>query len=111
MAKRIAQLHQVKFAFTVGGVVFILAALGSIVAVPVILNYVGLSEAGILLLRVGRWPAMFLILTIALAVIYRYGPNREAPRWRWITWGSATAALLWIAVSGLFSWYAASFGK
>jgi membrane protein len=54
---------------------------------------------------------MFLILTIALAVIYRYGPNREAPRWRWITWGSATAALLWIAVSGLFSWYAASFGK
>jgi membrane protein len=92
-------------------VVFILAALGSIVAVPVILNYVGLSEAGILLLRVGRWPAMFLILTIALAVIYRYGPNREAPRWRWITWGSATAALLWIAVSGLFSWYAASFGK
>jgi membrane protein len=54
---------------------------------------------------------MYLILTLALAVIYRYGPSREAPRWRWITWGSATAALLWLAVSGLFSWYAANFGK
>jgi len=105
------RLNALSLAFTVGGVLFMLAALGSIVAVPVILSYVGLSEGGDLLLRVGRWPAMFLILTIVLAVIYRYGPDREVPRWRWITWGSAMAALLWIAVSGLFSWYAASFGK
>ena len=73
--------------------------------------YIGLSDVGDLLLRLGRWPAMYLILTIALAVIYRYGPSREAPQWRWITWGSATAALLWLAISGLFSWYAANFGK
>lgn len=52
-----------------------------------------------------------LVLTFVLAVIYRYGPSRETAQWRWITWGSAIAALLWIAVSGLFSWYAASFGK
>jgi membrane protein len=92
-------------------VVFVLAALGAIVVVPVILNYVGLSDVGDLLLRVGRWPAMYLILTFALSVIYRYGPDREAPRWRWITWGSAIAALLWLAVSALFSWYAANFGN
>ncbi|MBR0801840.1 YihY/virulence factor BrkB family protein, partial [Bradyrhizobium jicamae] len=61
--------------------------------------------------RIGRWPAMFLILTFALAVIYRYGPDREAAKWRWITRGSALAALLWLASSGLFSWYAANFGK
>ena len=54
---------------------------------------------------------MFLVLTFALAIIYRYGPSRETPRWRWITWGSAIAALLWLCISGLFSWYAASFGK
>ncbi|MBW5440078.1 YihY/virulence factor BrkB family protein [Bradyrhizobium canariense] len=86
-------------------------ALGSIVAVPIILGYVGLSGAGDLLLRIGRWPAMFLILTLALAVIYRYGLSRETARWRWVAWGSAIAALLWIAVSGAFSWYAANFGK
>jgi membrane protein len=105
------KLNAISLSFTVGAVVFILAALGSIVAVPIILNYAGLSGAGDLLLRIGRWPAMYLILTFALAVIYCYGPDRETPRWRWITWGSATAALLWLAVSGLFSWYAASFGK
>ena len=105
------KLNAIALGFTIGGVLFILGALGSIVVLPVILNYVGLSFAGDLLLRVGRWPAMYLILTFALAVIYRYGPSREAPRWRWITWGSAMAALLWLAGSGLFSWYAVNFGK
>jgi membrane protein len=88
-----------------------MVALGSIVAVPILLGYVGVTGAGDLLLRVGRWPAMFLVLTLALAVIYRYGPSRETARWRWVTWGSAVAALLWIGVSGAFSWYAANFGK
>jgi membrane protein len=105
------RLNAISRGFTLGGVAFILAALGSIVVVPVLLQYVGLSNAGGLLLRIGRWPAMYLILTLALAVIYRYAPSRETAQWRWITWGSAIAALLWIAVSGLFSWYAANFGK
>jgi membrane protein len=105
------KLNALSLGFTVGGVALILAALGSIVVVPVILGYVGLSDAGDLLFRIGRWPAMYLILTLALAVVYRYGPSREAPQWRWITWGSAIAALLWLCASGLFSWYAASFGN
>lgn len=105
------KLNAISLTFTLGGIVFIIAALGSIVALPVVLSYVGLSGAGDRLLRIGRWPAMFLILTFALAVIYRYGPSREKARWRWVTWGSAIAALLWIAVSGAFSWYAANFGR
>jgi len=48
---------------------------------------------------------------LALSVIYRYGPSRSAPRWRWITWGSAFAAVAWLAVSALFSWYVANFGS
>jgi membrane protein len=105
------KLNAISLSFTVGGVIFVVAALGSIVVVPVILNYVGFSDWGDLLLRVGRWPAMFLVLALALAIIYRYGPSREAPRWRWVTWGSAIATLFWLIVSGLFSWYAANFGK
>jgi membrane protein len=105
------KLNAISLSFTIGGVVFILAILGAIVVVPVILNYVGLSDVVDLFLRVGRWPAMYLILMLALAVIYLYGPDREAPRWQWITWGSAIAALLWLVVSALFSWYAANFGN
>jgi membrane protein len=63
------------------------------------------------LVRIRRWPALFVALALALACIYRFGPSREAPRWRWITWGSSAATLLWLAASGLFSFYAANFGS
>jgi membrane protein len=105
------KLNAMSLLFTVGGILFVVAALGAIVVIPVALQYIGLSETADLLLRLGRWPAMFAVLTLALAVIYRYGPSREAPQWRWITWGSALAAILWLGISALFSWYASSFGK
>jgi membrane protein len=104
-------LNAISLGFTIGGVLFMLAALGSIVLMPVVLDYVGLSSFGDRLLRIGRWLAMYLVLTFAWALIYRYGPSSEALRRRWITRGSAFAALLWLAVSGLSSWYAANFGK
>jgi len=50
-------------------------------------------------------------VTLALAFLYRYGPSREKPRWRWITWGSVFAAVAWLGVSILFSWYAENFGN
>jgi len=105
------KLNAVSLSFTVGGIAFVLLALGGVVVIPVALKYVGLSDFADLLLRIARWPVMFVVISLALAVIYRYGPSRQTPRWRWVTWGSALAALLWIAASGLFSWYAASFGK
>jgi membrane protein len=47
---------------------------------------------------------------MVFTVICRYAPSRDEPQWRWITWGSAVAALLWLGVSALFSYYAANFG-
>jgi membrane protein len=105
------KLNAISLGFTVGGIVFVLAALGGVVAVPIVLQFVGLSNAADLLIRIGRWPALFVALALALSCIYRFGPSREAPRWRWITWGSAAATFLWLAASGLFSFYAANFGS
>jgi membrane protein len=105
------KLNAVSLSFTLAGIVFVLVALGAVVIIPVLLNFVGLSNFADLMLRIARWPAMFVAVALALALIYRYGPSREAPQWRWITWGSAAAAVLWLAASALFSWYAASFGK
>jgi membrane protein len=48
---------------------------------------------------------------LALAVLYRHGPSREQAQWRWITWGSVVAAIAWLVVSLLFSWYAENFGS
>jgi membrane protein len=105
------KLNAVSLSFTLAGILFVLAALGAVVVIPVVLHFIGLSNFADLMLRIARWPAMFVTVALALALIYRYGPSREAPQWRWITWGSAVAAVLWLVASALFSWYAASFGK
>jgi len=105
------KLNAMSLVFTLAGIVFVLLALGAVVAVPVVLNFVGLPSIADLLVRVLRWPAMLVTIALGLAIIYRYGPAREAPRWRWISWGSAVATVLWLGASALFSWYAANFGK
>ena len=103
-------LNIVSLLFTLGAIIFVLLAIGAVVVLPLALNYVGLPDRTDLLLRGGRWPGLFVTLTLSLAFIYRYGPSRQTPRWRWISWGGALAALLWLAASAAFSWYAAHFG-
>ena len=105
------KLNAVSLTFTAAAVAFALVAIAAVVVLPVALKYLGLSDFTDKLLRIVRWPALFVALTIALALIYRFGPSREAPKWRWITWGSALAAVLWLAASALFSFYAANFGN
>ena len=76
------KLNALSMSFTIGGVVFVVAALGSIVVIPVILDYAGLTDASDLLLRIGRWPAMYVVIAFALSVIYRFGPSRETVKWQ-----------------------------
>ena len=97
-------------AFTAGALMFIVLALGAIVVIPVVFNTVGLS-ADAWYLALLRWPALFVAVLAGLALLYRYGPCRDAPRWRWVTWGSGLAAFAWLAGSLGFSWYVANFGK
>jgi membrane protein len=105
------KLNMVSLGFTILGIIFAILALAAVVAIPVILNASGLGGATELLVNLGRWPILFLVVALVLALIYRYGPCRPHPQWRWITWGSAFASVAWIALSVLFSWYAANFGS
>ena len=105
------RLNAISLAFTFLGIAFILLALAAVIVLPIVVSYLGLQSALDLALRYGRWPILFIAIALALAAIYRFGPSRQHAKWRWITWGSATAALLWLAASALFSWYAANFGN
>lgn len=105
------RLNALSMMYTFGAIGFILLALAALVVLPVVFSYVGLGSAIAQILNVGRWPALLIVLMFALALVYRFGPDRESAKWRWITWGSATAALLWLGASALFSWYAENFAN
>jgi membrane protein len=97
--------------FTLASIVFILLAIAVVVLLPVVLHFIPLPGGTDLLVKIARWPILFILTALALAALYRYGPSRAEARWRWITWGSAFATVMWIAASVLFSWYVANFGN
>ena len=103
------KLNLVSLAFTLAGLGVLLLALGTVVVLPIALNYLGLQNATDLLLRFARWPLLLIIVIFGLAVLYRYGPSRREPRWQWISVGSASAAVAWLVSSALLSWYLGSF--
>ncbi len=88
---------------------FLLAAMASVVVVPIVLNYLSIRSDLAPALALARWPLMFVIVVSALSVVSRFGPDREEAQWRWITWGSGFAAVGWIVVSIVFSLYTAHF--
>ena len=60
---------------------------------------------------VAQWPILFGGLLFAFAALLYLGPDVEGPKWELLTPGSLVAALLWIAASGLFAVYTATFAS
>jgi membrane protein len=105
------ELNAISLTFTTAALLVLLVAIAAVVVLPVALNYTGLETIGGWIIVLTRWPALYALVVLGLAFIYRFGPDREHAQWHWITWGSGLAALLWIIASILFSWYAANFGS
>ena len=66
------------------------------------------------LVRAGRWVVAWLLLavlvSVALAVLYRFAPDRKQPRWRWTSWGATGATVLWAVTSFALFRYVRTFG-
>jgi membrane protein len=105
------KLNLVSLAFTLAALVIVLLAVGAVVVVPVVLNYIGLGSIGSTLVNVLRWPLLLAVIIVGLAVLYRYGPSRREPRWQWLTVGSGVAAMAWLISSVLLSWYLSNFAN
>ena len=105
------RLNLVSLGLTLAAIVFLLLALALVAIVPVALQYIGLESATGWIVKLARWPVLFVAVSLALSALYRYGPSRTEAQWRWVSWGSMFAALVWIAASLLFSWYAENFGS
>src|SRR5215211_3629971 len=95
-----------------GRLIFALVAIGAVVALPVVLNYIGLGRATDLLIVIaGRWPILFVVVALWTALIYRLWAEPRHAQMALGHLGSAFASLAWIVLSILFSWYAANFGS
>ena len=104
------KLNAISLTFTLGAVIALLTAIGAVVALPLVLQYLGLAQdRQTWLLALLRWPALLVLVIFGLALLYRFGPSRRDAKWRWVTPGSIFASFAWLAISALFSLYLSKF--
>ncbi len=95
-------------AFTLGFMAFGIAAVAVLGLGPVVRASAGAGAA--IILQAISWPLLLVALGVGLAVLYRFGPSRDPVKFRWISWGSGAAVILWLIVSAAFTLYVGNFG-
>lgn len=90
---------------------FGVAALGLIAVLPVAIGFLPVSEAWGEAIALVRWPILAGMAILALAIVYRYAPDRVQPKWRLLSWGAATASALWLFGSIVFTIFISKVGS
>jgi len=96
---------------TLGAIVFVLVTFGLVAVVPVVLDALPLGVVGTVLAQVLRWVLLLGVMAGALSVLYRVAPDRDAPKFRWVSLGSVVVTVIWAVISLLFSLYVDNFGS
>jgi membrane protein len=107
----IVRLNLVSLFFTICAIAGAGLAVAFVVVFPLLLAAFGVTSFDHPIVGYLRWPVLFVLLIVGLSVLYRYGPSRRLAKWRWLSVGSIAAALAWLAVSSLFSWYLGNFAN
>jgi membrane protein len=108
-SRKFVKLRGLAILLTLGAMVLLAVAGATIAgfppiadALPVVLQWV---------VSILRFVLLAALLILGLAVLYRYAPDRDEPKWTWVSWGSGIATRLWILASIGFSVYVNSFGN
>lgn len=105
------RLNATALLLTVSGILAGVLALAAVAVLPALLGLLGLPAWIEISASVLRWPLVLVVVVLALAITYRYGPSRRPPKWRWVSPGAALATVGWLIVSVAFSLYVSNFGS
>jgi membrane protein len=107
--RKFVKLRGLALLLTLGAMVLMGIALATIVGYPPIAD--NLPTVLRWVLAIVRFVILGGLLVVGLAVLYRYAPDRDKPKWTWVSGGSGIATLLWVLATVGFSLYANFFGN
>lgn len=71
----------------------------------------GIGDTALTVWSIAKWPALVVLVTIMIAILYWATPNAKVKGFRWITPGSLLALLIWMIASAGFAVYVANFAS
>lgn len=74
-------------------------------------DFLGVGSTVVTIWNVTKWPVLFVLVSLLLAILFWAGPNARQGGVKWISPGGVIAVLLWLIVSGLFAVYIANFSS
>lgn len=86
---------------------YFILSLGLVAGVPLVVKFLFSQSVIAPLVSSLRWPILFGVGILGLEILYFFAPCHQQPRWRWISWGSVTATILWLVSSIVFSYFVA----
>jgi membrane protein len=95
---------------TLSAIVFMVIMISLVAVAPALLD---LLPSGPVrwLIEVARWVLLVVLVAVALAVLYRVAPARDAPKMLWVSAGAGVATVLWVIASVGFTIYVSNFGS
>ncbi|RBY95537.1 YihY/virulence factor BrkB family protein [Blastococcus sp. TF02-8] len=110
-ARNFVKLKLLSLALTIGAIVFVLITFSLVAVVPSVIEALPLGVVGTVLAQVARWVLLLAVFAGALAVLYRVAPDRDAPRFSWVSLGAVVVTVIWALVSVGFAIYVDNFGS
>ncbi|WP_067713977.1 YihY/virulence factor BrkB family protein [Nocardia yamanashiensis] len=95
-------------------ILLVLSAIIVVVSGPVarqLGDLLGLGDTTVLVWNIAKWPVLFVLVTVLLAILFWASPNARQGGVKWVSPGGVVAVLLWLIVSGLFAIYVANFSS
>ena len=108
--KRLVAFELLVVAAVLGGVATALVVFGQPLG-DTIRDDFPLGGAFVVVWTVLRWALAIVAVMLLFASFYYLAPNRDSPRFAWVSPGGAVAAVVWLAASLGFSFYVSSFGS
>jgi membrane protein len=110
-ARNFIKLKLLSLGLTLGAILFVLVTFGLVAVVPAVIEALPLGVVGTILAQVARWVLLLAVFAGSLAVLYRVAPDRDAPRFTWVSLGAVIVTVIWAAVSVAFAIYVDNFGS